>query len=196
MKRVRVLIIDDDEASRRALAAVLDGEGWEITVAARPAQGVEHLRQGPWQLVVADLSVSSLSAPLFDLLKELAEAGGSLQVMFLVPAVVDETTRRRLQGLKIPCLAKPIQLNDFLERVSDLLLDAGAIRRPLRRVRHLAGTIRVLAETGGLPAGGREMIAPRDGHYEYTEEELRQFEEEEEEKRRRKKAQEVGEPTP
>jgi hypothetical protein len=38
------------------------------------------------------------------------------------------------------------------------------------------------------------MIAPRDAYYDYTEEELRQFEEEE--KRRKKKAQVVGEPTP
>ena len=39
------------------------------------------------------------------------------------------------------------------------------------------------------------MIAPRDAYYDYTEEELRQFEEEEK-KRRKKKAQEVGEPIP
>jgi hypothetical protein len=38
------------------------------------------------------------------------------------------------------------------------------------------------------------MIAPRDAYYDYTEEELRQFEEEE--KRRKKKAQEVGHPAP
>ncbi len=195
MKPVRILIIDDDAASRRALASVLHSDGWRIAVVARPEAGMQQLRRGGWHLVLANVSMSSLSGPLFELLKELARAGGPLQVLFLVPAVVEERARRRLEGLAVPYVTKPIQLNDFLERVSDLLLDAGAIRQPLRRVRDLASTSSPLVEPKTSDGRGQEMIAPRDAYYDYTEEELRQFEEEEK-KRRKKKAQEVGEPTP
>ncbi len=94
----------------------------------------------------------------------------------------------------MPYVTKPIQLNDFLERVSDLLLEAGAIAQPLRRVRDLASTSSPLVEPKTSDGRGHEMIASRDAYYDYTEEELRQFEEEE--KRRKKKAQEVGHPAP
>jgi len=86
---VRILVIDDDEASRRALQLILDSDGWLIEMAALPDDALAKLAGGGWNLVITNVSMSSLSGPLFALLKELAEAKGSLRVLFLVPAVAE-----------------------------------------------------------------------------------------------------------
>lgn len=193
MAEVRILVIDDSEASQRALRFILDTEGWAIEVVALPDDALAKLAQGGWNLVIANVSMSSLSGPLFNLLKELAEAKGSLRVLFLVPAIAEARARAVLEQLKLPYETKPLHLHDFLERVGDLLLEAGAIQQPLRRVRHgLAAPERRLHDRRKQQQPGTpQMFASRDDYYDYDEEELRQYEEEE----RRKKSGE-GEPQP
>lgn len=178
MEQVRVLIIDDDEASRAALASILATEGWQIELAALADEGLERLRQGGWQLVLANVSMSSLSGPLFELLKELATAGGPLRVLFLVPPVVGARVRQYLEELNLPHAAKPIHLHDFLEQVSDLLLGAGIIKEPLLRIHELADAVRA-AEQRKAATPSQQMFSTTDPAFSYTEEELRQFEEEE-----------------
>lgn len=190
MPEVRILIIDDDEASQRALRFILDAEGWDIEVVALPDDALAKLAQGGWNLAIANVSMSSLSGPLFNLLKELAEAKGSLRVLFLVPAIAEERARAVLEQWELPYETKPLNLHEFLERVGDLLLEAGAISQPLRRVRHgLAAPDRRLQDRRKQQPGLPAMFASREDYFDYDEEELRQYEEEE----RRKKTGE-GEP--
>lgn len=188
---VRILVIDDDQASQRALRFILDAEGWSIEVVALPDDALAKLARGGWNLVIANVSMSSLSGPLFNLLQELAEAKGSLRVLFLVPAIAEARARQVLEKLKLPYETKPLHLHEFLERVGDLLLEAGAIQQPLRRVRHgLAQTERRLQDRRKQQKGGPEMFACRADYYDFDEEELRKYEEEE----RRKKQETPGEP--
>ena len=193
MATVRILVIDDDEASQRALRSVLDSEGWHIEAVARPELGLTRLAAGGWNLVIANVTVDSLSSPLFNLLKELAEAKGSLRVLFLVPAITEAHAQQVLEEWKLPYATKPLRLHDFLEQVSDLLLEAGTIREPLQRVRG-AGPVapeRRLQDRSKQKQALHVMFADRDPYFEYTEEELRQFEEEE---KQRKKQPTPGEP--
>ena len=190
MPDVRILVIDDDEASQRALGLVLDSDGWEIQMAALPDEALGKLAAGGWNLIIANVSMSSLSGPLFNLLKELSEAKGRLRVLFLVPAVAEERARAALEQYKLPYATKPLHLHDFLQHVGELLLEAGAIQQPLHPVRSgPAAPERRLQDRRKQKRGGPEMFASREG-YDYDEEELKKFEEEE----RRKAAGDTGEP--
>lgn len=192
MADVRILVIDDDEASQRALRLVLDSEGWEIQMVALPDDALTKLAAGGWSLVIANVSMSSLSGPLFSLLKDLAEAKGRLRVLFLVPSIAEERARAALEQYKLPYATKPIHLHDFLQHVGELLLEAGVIQQPLHPVR--AGPLapeRRLQDRRKQKAGGPEMFASREG-YDYDEEELRRYEEEE----RRKRQGDEEEPSP
>lgn len=187
MSEVRVLIVDDERASRAALASVLKTEGWQVEVAATPQEGLDRLREVTWHLVVANVSISHTSGPLFELLKELAVAGGAVRVLFLVPSFVEEDARLSLEQQKLPYCTQPIHLDDLLEKVGELLQTAGVIQQPLRRVRELAQAVRPSAEWEKPGQAKTEMFVSRKGYLDYDEEELRRLEEEEEEKRRKKK---------
>lgn len=190
MSEVRILIIENDPASRTALASVLKTEDWQVEVVAAPEEALDRLRQVAWHLVLVDVSISHLHGPLFELLKELALAGGSVRVLFLVPSIVEEVARLDLERQKLPYCTRPIHLDDLLEKVSELLQSAGVIHQPLRRVRELAQSARPAQDFQQPGQAKAEMFVSRKGYLDYDEEELRRQEEEEEAQRRKKQQEE------
>lgn len=195
MPDVRILVIDNDQLSRRALRLILESDEWQIEMAAQREDGLAHLAKGGWHLVIANVSLSGVSGPLFELLRDLDKSDAKVRTLFLVPAFGEAQVLQTLERMRLPYATLPLHLHDFLENVSDLLHESGAVSGPLRGFReggpaapkpHLQDA-RKRKEEEGAPT----MFAARDG-YEYDEEELRRFEEEE----RRKHASESGESDP
>src|SRR5256885_3924678 len=57
-----------------------------------------------------------------------------VRVLFLVPELAAPEAQPALEHEQLPYSLKPFHLHDFLEKVSDLLLETGAIPQPIRRV--------------------------------------------------------------
>ena len=141
MAGVNILIIDDDEAGHSALQHVLDAEGWHLTLAPLAREGLTRLSSGgDWKLVIANVALLDVQGPLFQTLKDLSQASPlpgkpRLRVLFVVPELLAPEARPVLEAEHLPYVMKPFHLNDFLERVSDLLLEAQAIADPIRQVK-------------------------------------------------------------
>jgi len=202
--RIGILIIDDDVASQSALRQVLDSEGWHVRVVPIISDALHELSSGEWSLVIVNVSMTGLSGPVYMTLKELALAPAVEQgmvrarVLFLVPEVASSEAQPILEKERLPYVLKPFQFNDFLEKVSDLLMETDALTTPIRRVRHDASAAeRKRNETragheSAIRQGRRDtgMFAKRD-EYVMTEEEIAEYEktEKEEQEQRKKKKQ-------
>ncbi len=216
MTQVGILIIDDDEASQAALRQVLDSEGWKVHIVPLANQALGELASGEWKLVIVNVAMTGLDGPLFSTLRELAlapplEAGATrVRVLFLVPELAGAAAQPVLEREGLPYALKPFHLHDFLEKVSDLLLETNAISAPIRRIRYdpnardhrTGGDRRFLHERRSGPdrRSGRDrretsMFAAR-ADYMMSEEEILEFEkqEEEEQKKKQKKEKELGRP--
>ena len=205
--RIGILIIDDDVASQSALRQVLDSEGWHVRVVPIISDALHELSSGEWSLVIVNVSMTGLSGPVYMTLKELALAPAVEQgmvrarVLFLVPEVASAEAQPILEKERLPYVLKPFQFNDFLEKVSDLLMETDALTTPIRRVRHDASAAeRKRNETragheSAIRQGRRDtgMFAKRD-EYVMTEEEIAEYEktEKEEQEQRNKKKQPQG----
>jgi CheY-like chemotaxis protein len=194
--KVTILVIDDDAASQVTLRQMLDSEGWTVHVATNAAVVLPALAKSDWTLVIANLAMTGISGPLFTTLKELAlspamqDGKGRLRVMFLLPEAMGPEARRLLEGERLPYVSRPYNLQDFLDKVSDLLIERAAIPTPLRKVR-FGGTSS--ARQGGLlhqqprhHERGQGMFA-RGGDYSMTEEEIAEYEKQEQEEQLRRK---------
>jgi hypothetical protein len=73
-------------------------------------------------------------------------------------------------------VVRPYHLHDFLEKVSDLLVEVKAIEVALRQVRHEFGGLRKKKKEAGRT---NSMFAARDSYSSYTEEELAEYERQE-----------------
>jgi CheY-like chemotaxis protein len=203
---VNILIIDDDRESQLAIGHVLDSEGWRMRAVALPERALAELATGEWTVVIANLALTGLVGPLFETLKELSLAEAFTEdkqrrarVLFLIPELLAGEGQPALEQRGLPYALKPLNLNDFLEKVSDLMLEVRAIPEPLRKVKTAAKERRRADRRGGRDRRHVEMFAGRDD-YSMTEEEVAEYEEkmrekEKEEERKRAEARKsLGEP--
>ena len=197
MSEVRILIVDDDEASQHALQQVFDSEGWRVRVVPFASEAMRELARGHWTLVIVNIALADITGPLFNTLKELAQVEvdpdavkNGLRVLFLVPLLAARWARPVLDKERLPNAMKPLNLNDFLEKVSDLLLDVGAIPRAIRDVSVLsANKERRQKDRSGRDRRNGKMFASRED-YMMTEEEIAEYEKQEEEDRKKREEEE------
>ena len=201
MPEVGILIVDDDVTSQRALKGVLDSEGWRVRIVPKAALALEALATGNWNLAIVNLALADVRGPLFAILREIAQADAlspegepgaprkRLRALFLVPVLMAKDVQPLLEREALPYSLKPYHLHDFLEKVSELLVEAGAIAEPIRSIGGFA-TVRRRSRNhrSSRETRGRAMFASRED-YQMTEEEMAEFErQEEEERKKREKA--------
>ncbi len=198
MPEVGILIVDDDIASQRALKNVLDSEGWRVRIVPLVSHALAELATGTWNLAIVNIALADIRGPLFAILKELAQtepvgphSEGApqpklIRALFLVPLAIAKEVQPILEREGLPYSLKPYHLHDFLEKVSELLVEAGAIAEPIRSI-------------GGFGAGKKRrrnphfsrdtrrgtMFATRED-YQMTDEEMSEYEREEEEGRKKR----------
>jgi DNA-binding response OmpR family regulator len=187
--RIGILIVDDDEASQSALRQVLDSEGWQVRIVPLLSDALAELSTGEWSLVILNIAMTGLDGPVYLTLKELAlapaveEGKVRARVLFLVPESHAAGTVPSLEKERLPYVLKPFQFNDFLEKVSDLLMETDSLTDPIRRVRHDATASERKREEqrkgheSDIRQGRRDtgMFAKRE-EYSMTEEELADYE--------------------
>jgi CheY-like chemotaxis protein len=124
----RVLLVDDDLASRLTLKAVLEAGGYCVDSAASAAEAVGKLDERQYELVLSDLQMESPEAGL----KVLAHA----RFMEYKPATAILTTYQTNRADNVrPVLIEPEDLPNLLSKVADLISQRAA-RIVHRQMRH------------------------------------------------------------
>jgi len=204
-KKVGILVIDDDRGSQSALRELLGSEGWRVGIVTMASHALPELATGDWSLVIINVAMCGLDGPLYTILKELAQAqpvegaGKRARVLFIVPEKSGATAQPVLEREKLPYALKPFHLHDFLEKVSDLLMETSTIADPIRRVKQFGAApsarneLRAQREHMGAQSGARKtsMFASRTD-YQMTEEEIADYERQEKEEENRKKKKPQG----
>ena len=140
-----------------------------------------ELKTGEWSLVIANAALTPPNSAAFVTLRELsgvsAEDGGRMRVLFLIPELTGSQHVGPLEAARLPYVVRPYHLHDFLEKVSDLLVEVKAIAAPIRQVRYEFGGLRKKKKS---EARSNSMFASRDS-FSYTDEELAEYEKQESE---------------
>jgi DNA-binding response OmpR family regulator len=175
-RQVGILVLDDDDQGSAAVRQILDSEGWRVRVVPDTKMLLAELKTGEWSLVIADVALMGVNTPAFSILRELASVpaaeGGRLRILYLVPELASGQHVGGLESARLPYVVRPYHLHDFLEKVSDLLVEVKAIEVPIRQVRYEFGNLRKKKKQA---ARSNTMFASRDS-YGYTDEELAEYE--------------------
>ena len=196
-QQVGILVLDDNAPGGSAVKQILDSEGWRVRIVPDPQMLLAELKTGEWSLVIADVALTGVEGPAFVTLRELASVsasdGGRVRVLFLIPELNNGSYIVHLEAARLPYVLRPYHLHDFLEKVSDLLVEVKAIEGPIRQVRHEFGALRKKKKQA---ARSNSMFASRDS-FSYTDEELAEYEKQEGEaskSRRNKPRVNLGDP--
>jgi len=173
--------LDDNAQGASAVKQILDSEGWRVRVVSDSQMLLAELKTGEWSLVIANVALTGIDGHAFVILRELASVspadGGRIRVLYLVPEQASSQYIVHLEAARLPYVLRPYHLHDFLEKVSDLLVEVKAIDAPLRQVRREFGALRKRKKQ---LSHSNTMFASRDT-FSYTEEEIAEYERQEEE---------------
>jgi len=194
-QQVGILVLDDNAQGSSAVKQILDSEGWRVRVVSDTQMLLAELKTGEWSLVIANVVLTGVEGARLVILRELASVsaadGARIRVLYLIPEATSSQYLVHLEAARLPYVLRPYHLHDFLEKVSDLLVEVKAIEGPIRQVRHEFGALRKKKKQ----AGRNSMFASRDT-FSYTDEELAEYEKQESEasKSRRKPRINLGDP--
>jgi DNA-binding response OmpR family regulator len=187
VRQVGLLVLEDDAGSAAALKQILDSEGWRVRIVEDLGMLHMELKTAEYSLVIANIAVVGLETPTFHVLRELAsvspEEGGRIRVLFVVPELAGSQFVATLESERVPYALRPFHLHDFLEKVSDLLVEVKAIEAPLRMTRYEFGEARKKKKQA---TRSTSMFAARDS-YSYSEEEIAEYEKQEAESSKTRK---------
>lgn len=196
-RHVGLLVLENDPSNAMALKQILDSEGWSVRVVADVPLLHAELKTAEYALVIANVAQVRVDSATFQVLRELSsvahDEGGRIRVLYVVPEMSGGQIVGELEAAKVPYVNRPFHLHDFLEKVSDLLVEVKAIEGPLRMTRYEFGEARKKKKQSSRTTS---MFASRDS-YSYTEEELAEYERQEVEaskNRRNKPRTNLGDP--
>jgi DNA-binding response OmpR family regulator len=178
-RQVGILVLDNDPNGATAVKQVLDSEGWRVRVVPDAKALLTELKSADWSLVVANAAAMDVESPAFFTLREIAtvpqESGGRIRALFIIPEAAERQLTGQIEASRLSYVVRPYHLHDFLEKISDLLVEIKVIDAPIRLVRREFGAIRKKKKQA---AGRNSMFAARDT-FSYTEEEIAEYEREE-----------------
>ena len=116
-----ILLVEDDEAVRRAASRVLEKFGYEVLLAADGFGALDILEAGDARphLIISDVVMPQLSGP--HLLSKLREAGLEPRILFTSGYPASEVVDRTQLEPGVPFLAKPWTIPELLRKVREVL---------------------------------------------------------------------------
>lgn len=139
----RILVVDDEQSVRDILKQVLEGEGYNITLAQTGEQAMSLFSASPYPLVITDIRMPGMSG--IDLLKKITAVSPDTQVIIITSHASIETAIDALRLGVYDYLLKPFEDIDLIPPV---------VRRALDKV-HLQAENRALV--GQLTASNDEL---------------------------------------
>ncbi len=110
--KARILVVDDERHQRDILKVILEGEGYDVTVAGNARQALEQARDGGFDVVLTDLKMPDQSG--IELLSELLRIQPGLCVVLMTAhGSIDSAVEAMRQGA-FDYLTKPLERDQML----------------------------------------------------------------------------------
>ena len=117
----RILVVEDDEKSRRLLTDVLGYHGYDVCAVESGEQGLADARDRAPDAALLDIQLPGISG--FDVLAELRSWSDRtrLPVVAVTASVMDHDRRKILAAGFDAYVSKPVNIRELLETLNSLL---------------------------------------------------------------------------
>jgi two-component system KDP operon response regulator KdpE len=121
---VSILVVDDDPAFRKGLAASLKTSGYTVDLARNAAEALQHVRERPVDIILLDINMPEIGGvEACQRIRALAPRSG------IVMLTVRDTEDDKVQALEAGAddyITKPFRLRELIARLRALLRRTGA----------------------------------------------------------------------
>lgn len=122
MWRRRILVVEDDEMVRDAVAMMLRADDHEVVTASSAVEALGFLERGSYDVIVSDLRIPNMDGPRF--YRELRERWPAAlpRIIFMTGHAEDPDSARFLRETGVPVLAKPFTPESLRQAVQQAFL--------------------------------------------------------------------------
>jgi two-component system response regulator HydG len=152
----RVLVVDDEPASRELLEIILRDEGLEADTVPGGAQALSKLEAAQYDVVASDLQMPGMDG--IALTQAIRERHPDLEVLILT-AFGSQESAHEVGRLQADYLRKPFDKADFLHRIARLV-EKTRMARELRELRETLRTRRASSAILGDSRAIRAVLEP------------------------------------
>lgn len=116
-----ILVVEDEESIQRLLAGLLAMDGHQVDAARNGVEALEKLADRHYDLIITDIKMPEMDGQ--ELYRRLQERDPDLarRTVFITGDTVSTETRRFLERVSNPCLAKPFRIREVRETVERIL---------------------------------------------------------------------------
>ncbi|HPQ41099.1 MAG TPA: response regulator [bacterium] len=149
LKKVRILIVDDDPDVCEYLHKFLSKDGYDVTTVANPTQVLDELKNKPYQIIILDLKMPGMSGE--ELLRRIRAIDSDICIIIYtgypsVDSAVDTMKQQVFDYIK-----KPFNIDDFRAVIRKAIEERGLIITPEARLNQEIGNkIRTLRKKKNL----------------------------------------------
>lgn len=120
----KVLVVEDDEKSRRLLRDVLSFHGFEVTACGSGEEGLREARQARPDIALLDIELPGMSGMgvLAELRREYPQP--RLPVLAVTASVMDQDRKNILAAGFDAYVPKPVHIRDLVDMVRGFLAEA------------------------------------------------------------------------
>lgn len=120
-KKIKILVIDDDEIFLKTVTVVLEEEGFEVFEATTAESGVEAIVDVQPDLVILDKNLPDKSG--FEVLKSMKNSKNFSEVppVMLITADTTISVDEAFDKGADDCIFKPLNFNETIKRIKKLL---------------------------------------------------------------------------
>jgi len=122
MQRRRILVVEDDEIVRDAVAMMLHAEDLEVDTAGNRAEVLRLIEEGSYDVIVSDLRIPDLEGPIFYRELKRRRPDALQRLIFMTGSAPGYTDF--LEETGVPVLAKPFSAEDLRQAVQWVLATA------------------------------------------------------------------------
>src|ERR687896_386602 len=109
----KVLVVEDEPANLRMLTSILNDEGYETVGARDGVEALELLAQSRFDLVLSDVNMPGMDGVA--LARHIVSSDAVTPIVLMTAYDLD--SRRDILQLRVPCLSKPLSLDNLLSKI-------------------------------------------------------------------------------
>ena len=117
----RILVVEDDEKSRRLLTDVLGYHGYEVAAVESGEQGLDEARARVPDAALLDIQLPGISG--FDVLAELRSWSSRVPVVAVTASAMDQDRKMILAAGFDAYVAKPVNIRQLLETLEAIFAE-------------------------------------------------------------------------
>lgn len=120
LRKLRILIADDEEGLRLSMAGILELEGHDVVTAGNGYEAIEKVKEGSFDIAFLDIKMPGIDG--VETFKEIKRISPETIVIMMTAFAVKDLIREAISEGAYACISKPFDMDRIIDTIKEVSL--------------------------------------------------------------------------